>query len=338
MLLMKKYSTIFGLIACVLFIGCSMNEKSQKDSAMLENVECSLLLKDLNDFNSELAIKQNLPRFYDVKSDTFSQPSLTRVNWRAFWAADAGGALKGGKWGARFGSAFSPSGTIAGAVVGALLCGAASSALEEWIEEDEEEEMASTFEVCDAEEAFDLFCEIPSSELTIAENEMKITSLTIDSTFQAVGIAHNILLDRMLGEAVEEDYEVSPTSLNDPIEEWEGDNEPDIAVTVFDIFYSDEAAQVIASEEYKENYSLHINKRLNPEIEVADDNSMASYIMNLFFEAAILNGGTSDDIVSIANYYYSLVKDSPELSDEDRYAVCIGMAVASYSAKYWESR
>lgn len=193
MLIMKKCSTVLSLIACALLIGCSMNEKSQKDSAMLKNVEYSLLFKDLNNFNSELAIKQNLPRLYDVKSDTFSQLSLTRVNWRAFWIADAGGALKGGKWGARFGSAFSPSGTVAGAVVGALLCGAASSALEEWIEG--EEEIASAFDVCDAEEAFDLFCEIPSSELTTAKNEMKITSLTIDSTFQAVGIAHNILLD-----------------------------------------------------------------------------------------------------------------------------------------------
>ncbi|MCR2030914.1 hypothetical protein [Alistipes timonensis] len=142
----------------------------------------------------------------------------------------------------------------------------------------------------------------------------------------------------MLGEATEEYNGVSPTSLNDPIEEWEGDSEPDIAVTTFDIFYSDEAALVVASERYKENYSLHVNKRLNPEIEVADDSSMASHIMNLFFEASMLNGGSSDDVVSIANYYYSLVKDSPELSDEDKYAVCIGMAVASYSAKYWETK
>lgn len=142
----------------------------------------------------------------------------------------------------------------------------------------------------------------------------------------------------MLGEATEEYNGVSPTSLNDPIEEWEGDSEPDIAVTAFDIFYSDEAALVVASERYKENYSLHVNKRLNPEIEVADDSSMVSHIMNLFFEASMLNRGSSDDVVSIANYYYSLVKDSPELSDEDKYAVCIGMAVASYSAKYWETK
>ena len=35
----------------------------------------------------------------------------------------------------------------------------------------------------------------------------------------------------------------------------------------------------------------------------------------------MLNGGSSDDVVSIANYYYSLVKDSPELSDEDKLVV-----------------
>lgn len=189
------------------------------------------MIKDLNAFNSELAAKRDLPRLYDIKSNTLIQSNLTRVNWRAFWIADAGGALKGGRWGARFGSAFSPSGTIAGAVVGGLLCGAISSALEEWVENGVAmAEIIQDFDICDAEVVYDEFCQISPVELTTAKNEIEIASLAIDSVFQTVGI------------------------------------------------------------------------------------------------------------VSIANYYYSLVEDSPELSDEDRYAICIGMAVASYSAKYWEVR
>lgn len=150
----------------------------------------------------------------------------------------------------------SPSGMIAGAVIGGLLCGAISSALEEWIEKGiEDGEPVSGFDICDAGQAFDLFCEIPSSELTTVENEIKMSSLLIDSTFQAVGIAHNVLLDRMLEEAVEEEVEedngISLTGLDDPIEEREGDSEPDIALSKYGVFYSEEAAQVVASEDYR---------------------------------------------------------------------------------------
>lgn len=338
----RECLAIFALVACLLFTCCSMNERFTTTSTLQENIESSLLIRDLECFNAELAVKQNLPRIYDVNSNTLTLSGVTRVNWRAFWMADAGGAVEGGKCGARFGSAFSPSGMIAGAVIGGLLCGAISSALEEWIEKGiEDGEPVSGFDICDAGQAFDLFCEIPSSELTTVENEIKMSSLLIDSTFQAVGIAHNVLLDRMLEEAVEEEVEedngISLTGLDDPIEEREGDSEPDIALSKYGVFYSEEAAQVVASEDYRANYSLHVTKRLNSQM-VNDDNSMTSYIMNLFYEASMLNGGDSDDIITVANYYYSLVKDSPELSDEDKYAVCIGMAVASYSAKYWETK
>lgn len=228
---MKWISAIIFLVTGALLINCNTNEKSENDFNLQEKIEKSLLIKDLNAFNSELAAKRDLPRLYDIKSNTLIQSNLSRVNWRAFWIADAGGALKGGRWGARFGSAFSPSGTIAGAVVGGLLCGAISSALEEWVENGVAmAEIIQDFDICDAEVVYDEFCQISPVELTTAKNEIEIASLAIDSVFQTVGI------------------------------------------------------------------------------------------------------------VSIANYYYSLVEDSPELSDEDRYAICIGMAVASYSAKYCKVR
>ena len=349
---MKWSSAIILLITSVLFVSCNVNEKSENDFSLQEKIEKSLLIKDLNAFNSGLAFKHNLPILYDAKSNTLIRSNLTRVNWRAFWIADAEGAMIGGKYGARFGSAFSPSGAIAGAVIGALLCGAASSALEEWIANGDEE-TAWAVDVCDAEAVSDQFYEIPLSELVDTRSSIEITTLEIDSISQAVGVAHNVLLDRMLekeksdseygeAEAGSEENgnsEIATLSLDDPIEEWEGDAEPDFAVSPFDVLYSDECVQVAVSEEYKEHHSSYLNKRLNPETDVDDgDNSMANIVMNLFFEASMLEGGYSGDIVSIANYYYGLVKDSSELSIEDKYAVCIGMAVASYSAKYWETR
>ena len=40
-----------------------------------------------------------------------------------------------------------------------------------------------------------------------------------------------------------------------------------------------------------------------------------------------------------ANYSLHVSKRlNSQLSDEDKYAVCIGMAVASYSAKCWETK
>lgn len=69
-----------------------------------------------------------------------------------------------------------------------------------------------------------------------------------------------------------------------------------------------------------------------------EDNSVAACIMNLFIEAVTLEGGMPEDVVSIANQYYTYINNSTELSQEDRYAICIGMAVASYSSNYWVMR
>ena len=274
---------------------------------------------------------------------------MTRVNWRAFWLADACGAWKGGKAGARFGSMFSPSGTVAGAIVGGLLCAAVYSGVAAWTDNGiAYDDIIQHLDISDAEDVYGLFCQIPISELEIAKDETEIVSLAIDSIYQSVGIAHNVLLDEMLDELPitlsEEEPSISIENIRDgepygfdnltrnggPTEST--DDMPMVMYSSFDLFYCQEATQVVASEEYKMYFTQLV------EGDDEEDNSVAACIMNLFIEAVTLEGGMPEDVVSIANQYYTYINNSTELSQEDRYAICIGMAVASYSSNYWAMR
>lgn len=296
-----------------------------------------------------MAEEHNLPRFFDLESNTLDEASMTRVNWRAFWLADACGAWKGGKAGARFGSMFSPSGTVAGAIVGGLLCAAVYSGVAAWTDNGiAYDDIIQHLDISDAEDVYGLFCQIPISELEIAKDETEIVSLAIDSIYQSVGIAHNVLLDEMLDELPitlsEEEPSISIENIRDgepygfdnltrnggPTEST--DDMPMVMYSSFDLFYCQEATQVVASEEYKMYFTQLV------EGDDEEDNSVAACIMNLFIEAVTLEGGMPEDVVSIANQYYTYINNSTELSQEDRYAICIGMAVASYSSNYWAMR
>lgn len=234
-------------------------------------------------------------------------------------------------------------------LLGGLLCAAVYSGVAAWVDNGiAYDDIIQQLDIFDAEEVYDLFCQVPISELETAKDETEIVSLAIDSIYQSVGIAHNVLLDEMLDELPitlsEEEPSISIENIRDgepygfdsltrnggPTEST--DDMPMVMYSSFDLFYCQEATQVVASEEYNMYFTQLVEG--NDE----EDNSVAACIMNLFIEAVTLEGGMPEDVVSIANQYYTYINNSTELSQEDRYAICIGMAVASYSSNYWAMR
>lgn len=352
----EKLYLFFVLVT--LLIGCESEKSVEADKSLPKSSE---LLGNLDNFNATLSEQYNIDRQYVIQDDkphVITPVNLTRaLNWRSIFLADAGGAYKGGKSGFVYGSAFSPSGAFAGAVVGGLLFGATCSGIDAWmqggggysesighltLDDYAIGELIRSNEIFSSEALYSIYCAIPKEEiLRIKESVQFENQLEVDTIVRIVGVAHNALLERLMSEPIRSSEKprvlnsnvappINPGVPVKPIEKYDE----------FDIFEGEFSAEMISSEIFKTGFADFVgellqNKEqsgivLNPAEDLSDE------IMNLFAEAALLYTNTPEDLSTIINYYYENIDPSPELTEEEKQCIYIGLTVAAYSAKYWE--
>lgn len=196
--------------------------------------------------------------------------------------------------------------------------------------------------MCDADITYKKYCEIPESEFVKIKNELvSEMAIEIDTTLQMVGVAHNVLLDEMRN-CNEEALKFTEM---DSIPAIKGKKSILIddsirAATKVETFRDEYSSQLVKNDAFKAEFSNLVKGQLRKSQEglsLEEANSLPDYIMNLFMEAFASYTTDSNDLASIINYYHSQIEPSAELSEEEKTSIYIGMVVAAYSAKYWES-
>ena len=329
---MKK--NIFFLLALISLWGCNKSI----DRCSINVLESSLLLYKLNAYNSSLVDKTGTSRMINVQKDSLIYINQTRgINWRQFWLADAGGAWRGGKCGFMYGSAFSPSGAVAGAVVGGLLTGAIASGVDYWIQKGCVEEssvlhkMICSNEIFDSEELHALYLNISKFDFEKYERDTLDLHLPqCGEQLHSVGIGHNVLLDALLK------YEETPSIdslkvLGMRLSNSAGQDD--------DLLIDDFSAQMVSSKIFKHDFSELVSdqiERSENQIIFDQAETLPDYVMNLFLEASLIYSNQENNLTDLVNYYCEMIEPSPELSEEDKISLYMGMVVAAYSAKYWD--
>lgn len=345
-------------VLAALFIGCESEKSVEVDKNLSKSSE---LLGNLDDFNAKLSKQCSIDRQYVIQDDrprVIAPVNLTRaLNWRGIFYADAWGAYEGGKAGFTYGSVFSPSGAVAGAVVAGLLFGAVTSGIEAWIQGGDSYsesmghltlddyaigELIRSNEIFSSETLYNMYCAIPKEEiLKIKETVQFENQLKVDTTVRIVGVAHNVLLGQLMSNSIPPSGNshtlnssvippINPVIPVKPVEKYDE----------FDIFEEEISAEMVSSEIFKTNFADFVGELLQKKerggtvLKPAED--LSDEIMNLFAEAAILYTNTPEDLSTIINYYYENIDPSPELTKEEKQCIYIGLAVAAYSAKYWE--
>ncbi|MBQ3082375.1 MAG: hypothetical protein IJC47_00350 [Alistipes sp.] len=339
---MKNSFYLFGMFTMCLLFSCSkaVNEPSaqmQTGSAVDEVADCALI-RSLHAYNDSLYVAHNLARGYNPFTNEGFMPQTRSYNSRAVVLADALGALRGGWKGFRYGALFGPSGAVAGAAVGAILNGAVASAAAHWVENgslvvdlDNIPELIASDSIFQPQPLYEMALAIEADVLSL---QFLDVGLNMGPDIEAIGLAHNLLLDRMMGVG---------NSVNnfDPI----GDgsdlppDQPIITLSYIDALFEDEfTAEMVASEIFQQDFDELIEQQLE---DMADDSMMSpsddipEIILGLCFEAVAIYENNSYDAAAVVNFYYNEVATSEELTEEEKTAIYAGLSVMIYSSSYW---
>lgn len=309
----------------------------QNGSTVDEVADCNLI-RNLHAYNDSLFMANNLTRCYDPFTGEGLISQARSYNKRNVIIQDVTGAYTGAKCGFRFGALFGPSGAIAGAAVGAILNGAAGSAIAHLIEKgslavdlDNIPEIIASDSIFQPQPLYEMALAI---EAEVASSQFLDIGLNMGSNIEAIGLAHNLLLDKMLGNGdtinsggpIDDGSDLPPT-------------QPIITLSYIDALFEDEfTAEMVASEIFQQDFNELIEQKLE---DMADDSMMSpsddipEIILGLCFEAVAIYENNSYDAAAVVNFYYNEVATSEELTEEEKTAIYAGLSVMIYSSSYW---
>ncbi|MBQ7297177.1 MAG: hypothetical protein IJW80_02570, partial [Alistipes sp.] len=255
---MKHSFYLFGMFTMCLLFSCSkaVNEPSaqmQNGSTADEVANCNLI-RSLHAYNDSLYVANGLARIYNPSTNNINHSqSRNSNNWKIYYK-DAKGALRGARMGFRFGMGFSPSGAIAGAAVGAILNGALGSAIEYWKQNhlivpnpNEIPDLIVSDSIFQPQTLYDIALSI---EFDIAISRPLDIGLNMRPEIEAMGLAHNVLLDKIIG---------GGDTTNDfgPIDDGSDlpPSQPIITLSYINTLFEDEfTAEMIASEIFQQDF------------------------------------------------------------------------------------
>lgn len=342
--IMKNFFYLFGILIWGLISSCSKSNEVPiaQHGSVVENVADCKLVSVLNAYNDSLYMSNDLLRMYDPSTNVVFVNRTRAVNKRSIFWADMCGAAAGARRGFLFGAGFGPSGAVAGAAVGGILLGAVASGLDYWIQQGEstvQNSVLSSLIVSDS-----IFSPLPLYNLaTNLESDLATfapldVELNIGDDAHSIGIAHNVLLDQLLGEAYSlNDTDVPADDGND------GEPEPpSVYVGYIDELFGDEfSADMVSSEVFQQDFEEFVEQQI--QISNSDDpmfpaEDLPTTVLNLCYEAASLYVDSLEDMATVVNFYYTQVENSEELTNEEKMMVRAGISVMIYSASYWADR
>ncbi len=339
---MKNSFYLFGILTICLLFGCSnaIDEPvaQSHNGSVLEEVTESDLIRNLHAYNDSLYMANNLPRFYDPFANVVK--SQTRAyNDRNVVMADVLGAYRGACGGLSYGAFMGPSGAIAAGVIGAILNGGLMSAIAHWVEcgmivvnPDEIPELIASDSIFQPQTLYEMALAI---EVDVATSRLLDVELNMESDMEAIGLAHNLLLDRMLS---------GENSVNGsgPTDDDTGDLQPDQPVAMLsyiDALFEDElTAELVASEIFQQDFYELIERQLEEYVDgsmFSTSDEMPEIILNLCNEAVSIYENSMSDAAAVINFYYDAIVNSEDLTEDEKTALYAGLAVMIYSSSYW---
>ena len=343
---MKNSFYLFGILTMCLLFGCSnaIDEPvaQSHNGSVLEKVTESDLIRNLHAYNDSLYMANSLTRLYNpLTNELVGQQTRTSNNWKIYYK-DAKGAFRGARFGFRYGMGFSPSGAIAGAAVGAILNGALRSAFEYWkqnnmivVNPNGVTELVASEAIFQPETLYEMALAI---ETDVAIARPLGVELEMGSNIEAIGLAHNLLLDRMMG---------GENSVNGsgPTDDNPGDLQPEQPVVILsyidELFEDEFTAEMIASEIFQQDFEELVEQELEESMEdsmVTPSDDIPELILNLCYEAVTIYENSACDAAAVINFYYEEVENSDELTEEEKTAIYAGLSVMIYSSSYWTER
>lgn len=323
---------IWGMLA----VGCNNDRElqDQKVPRIEKNVEEAKLIEALDSFNAALSEQLQLPRQYDMKTNTIINKPVTRsVDLGEIFAADAKGAYSGAKKGASKGKW--------GRIGGAILYGAVASALEA-INQDIDNGGVEAPVLCAMVQDESIF--IPDSLYNLG---VEVETVYVGTAEESVGddvgvdeinvgIGHNLLLAALL----------SPPSNNTnngggPDTGGGDGGELDIVEISFaDMYGENISADILGDDVFEEEFADFVTKCIQKKqgnIPLDEEDTVSDTVMNLFLEAAALCNGPGSLLDSVVAYYNEYIANSTALTEDDKQNTCLGMVVAVYSINYWNN-
>mgnify|MGYP003306122808 FL=1 len=340
---MKNSFYLFGILTMCLLFSCSkaVDEPVAQlhNGTVLEEVAASDLIRSLHAYNDSLYVAHNLSRIYNPFTNDGFAPQTRAYNGRAVIYADVLGAFRGGLKGFLYGAGLGPSGAIAGGAVGAILNGALASAAMHWVQSgtivvnpNDIPNLIASDSIFQPETLYEMALAI---ETDVAIARPLGVELEMGSNIEAIGLAHNLLLDRMMG---------GENSVNGsgPTDDNPGDLQPDQPVVILsyidELFEDEFTAEMVASEIFQQDFEELIEQQLE---EIADGSMMSpsddisEIILGLCYEAVTIYENSAYDVAAVVNFYYEEVENSEELTEEEKTAIYAGLSVMIYSSSYW---
>lgn len=319
-----------NLLYCVLITisiimyGCS-NEPQKVNKQKVD--QAKVLIDELNNINNELlADLQTRSSEMDVHPYLPEQPS--KFNWKfalKVASRDALGAWRGARIGATYGGTFGPHSAVVGGVLGGLLLGTISSAVCYSSEQsmtidtknfDNPEYIYSIYLTpTDGDSAHISGCLYDENGNLYLNNILPIEY----AEYEQIGIAHNILLSKLLTKDVTVNTAVIP--MNDPN---------------YDIIKSPEFISA-----YKTAVDEIINGNFLSELEVGNYEKysfspVASDVLKSFSELYIKYPQSVENVDFVINKYIECIEKTDNvLTEDDKRGIYAGLAVAAYSPRYW---
>lgn len=275
---------------------CTSSSEDEPFTESVMNCQEATILKNLQNYNDSIS--------------NYSTPSTRGIGWMGCLTIamkDASGAYTGAKLGAKVGVIFGPKGAVVGGTLGGIIIGGASS----W-DQYVRVKNISNFSPYSTQATPTVSQQTVSTCYVLTKNAIKPSdfllgqSLGLDTCAVKIGIQHNNVIKKI------ETY----------------DSNTDQGQILLGLDYTEK--EILNSNEFKVGFNKIVgtsDHNLNP-------NETSDQVMQLLVNV-IRTRQTCDEVNQTVTYYTSVVKASPDLTEEEKEWLYAGFAVMGYSCRYW---
>ena len=321
---MKK-KTLIAIATLVLgLVACNSSDEVIVTSDENNSANEYLIVKQIKEINDSISLCRIPLSRAATKEDELSR-------------ADIDGALEGAAIGATIGSIFGSGvpliGNIGGGFIGALI-GSSYMSISSSIHKHKQicggiSDIAPT--VNDITKAYCQNYDLRSdngSAADVYENVLNFP-LGLDS-LENVGKYHNLTLAIMMKEEQCINLLGKGDDMSKPADDPIESQGTLVSLSEFE-------QSVVFSDEYISQFNIHMNSITNNEDTRLIKGTVCDAIIQLYIDAMGNYSGTSDidAVVQLTNQYITIVNDSEELSELEKYNIFLALSVGAYSYKYW---
>ncbi|MCM1021987.1 MAG: hypothetical protein NC343_06855 [Muribaculum sp.] len=307
---MRHLSKLISVFSILIFSSCSNNQEPEVSTQNLIADNQSATIQQLMNINDSIQINTLLSRSGSRNGEIVD--------------ADIDGALKYGEIGRKIGKKINKEkGSTIGAIIGGIIGGTAKS-LKAYLEirpKDDEDEIIAPITMLEVTSAY---C---TNEILNEGNFTYVLELGENKEIEHIGEYHNRTLDYLInngGVCTPQNDELGYPE-DGPIP---SENYVKISIMEESVLYSDE---------FFNEFNNDMSNLSNDDDFSNGGDNICHEIVDLY-KQAINNYCSADEqinVVNITNLYIQTIRESSEISEEEKENLYIALSVGAYSYQYW---